>query len=314
MCAALFGAGGAVAQPYFLNQGVQEFEDNDYEALFRYDNGVLTAPAIDSSSFIQVGDIFAGVLKIQATQVAETTTSPAGPTTDLQNTNTFTAIFAIETTSVSCIGAGCSVAVRDNFTDVLAFKPASQTTWNEVFGPGGLADVSSEVDVSSLADGTAIMWFDNVDYVSADEGLANLSLSATSFVKDGILQYEFGFTGGGDTPGPDEFWSTRGEDAALPFFTGATTPSNRIALNITQRWAGPALEPHNWRLDVRGDSLFTGPTEFQGFGSVTGISGVGTPWPVVTDTDAYMSSIPEPASIALMSLGLVGLGFASRKK
>jgi hypothetical protein len=316
---AALGLGAAhVSAAPFLTAGIQELEDQDFESLYQLIDGVAVPGEITESTVLQAGDIFAGVLKIQQTRIAATPTDPPGPAIDLQGPDTFTAIFAIEAETVTAITG--DVNVRDSGTDELTFKPTPQSTWDAVFGAGGPIDITTEFDVgdldglgTDLADGTMVLLFDQVDFFGADEGLADTSLSGTSFVEDGRLLYEFGFTGAGGAALADEFWVTRGEDAALPFYVGATTPSNRIALNVTEKWAGPKLEAHNWRLTVAGDPTFTGDTQFQGFGNVTGLGG-GIPWAITTDTDIYIKALPEPASLALMAAGIVGIGFASKRR
>lgn len=322
------GTSLAFAAPYLSPSGpnsAQWLEDQDAEILLDKDGNLIT---IGLTTVIQVGDLFGGIFSIQATQ----NVNPATTNINLQGSvETFTAIFLIEAETVACkgfspiTGLACSTTAIDGATDTLNFGAATQTQWDSVFGLGGQLDVSSAFDVSdldglgaNLATGTMSLLFNGRPFEDAilSDGPPNtlsFSDSATTFVDTGaVLQYEFGFTGAGGDAAANEFWTTIGTDAAFPALTGTNNPTNRLALNITQQWAGPELDPHNYLGNIAFDLNFTGDTTLQGKGDFAG--GPVGPWTITTDTDLYIRPIPEPAIIALMSLGLLVLGFANRRR
>lgn len=303
-----FASGGAVAAPYLYNT-VQQLEDGDAETLLNADG---TVKAITSSSFIQVGDLFGGVIKIQ-----QTFPVPAGtPEINLQSGDTFTAFFLIDTKSIV---SGGDATTADGTNDQIFFGAATQSQWSTVFGAGGAIDISSVLDVSNIngtgsgiASGTMALMFNGVTYSSAQfEAGGTMSGSATSFISGGTLQYEFGFTGTDGVAAANQFWKTTGIDATIPSLAITNDLINRLALDVTRQWAGPDLAAHNYLLSA-GDANYTGATQFQGKGNFEQVL-TGSPWALQTDSDLFISPVPEPSALALISLGLMGLGWVGRR-
>jgi len=337
LCTAAFAAVPTQAAPY-LGPGIQLLEDQDAESIIRCTGGgdnvplscstveisltpnefnpnILEPDPTDPNNYVTEGDLFAGVIKIQETKI-----EPDGDVVSTDgDAETFTGIFLIQ--AESCVSTGGACDKEDGSNDDLLFAPVGQEYWDEIYGASGVLDISTAFDVSDinssgsgLAAGTMAFLFNGVVYDDAVIPAADLSTSATSFVSGGSLQYEFGFTGaptGTPFTSAGEFWRTDGEDAA--FFGGAIGNSafNRLALNVTRQWAGPDLLPHNHRLFSDGDPNFLFDTQLQGFGNFTGL---GEPWALTTDTDFWINSVPAPGSLGLLALGLLGLGYASRRK
>jgi hypothetical protein len=310
-----FGTNSAFALPYLSpepvsaapNNYVQLLEDEFFEVLIR--NGQVLS-GIDATTKIQAGDLFAGVQRIQATELASPEGGPSPEPYSLQSGPTFTSIFLLETTNVD---AGANVT-PDGSVDTLLFGAAGTAAWESIYGAGGLLDISSVFDITDLSSAagtqalngdTTILLFYGQPYGNASS-TGTLPISTSSYVGIGDLQYEFGFTGDAN-----EFWETKGIDAAFPVTSGTNTPPVKFAQNVTQQWDGPDLEQHIYR-QLIGDTRFTGSSHYQGVGSVSGLS-AGTAWPIRGDLDTYFRPVPEPTSTALLSLGLLGLAWGKRR-
>jgi hypothetical protein len=302
------------AAPYLFGPDVQLIEDEDAEVLLNRDG---TVKPITASTRIEEGDLFAGVFKYQATK----TVNDPGPGIDLSGANTtFSGAFLIKALSVTA--ASGDITTIDNSFDTLTFGAASQAEWDSVFGDSKTIDIFPTFDVaningsgSGIAPGTMALFFNDVVYNNAIDNAGTLSSSATSFIAGGSLQYEAGFTGGAGTAAANQFWSTKGLDAAFPSLTGTNNPTNRFAIDITKQWAGPNLLAHNYlgALATVTDSNYTGPTQFQSKGDFAKPLGQNSPWGLGTDTDTYIHAVPEPASLAVLAVGLLGFGLNNRR-
>jgi hypothetical protein len=325
-----FGANSAFALPYLypgpvnpvdpVNNYVQLLEDEFFEVLLRRNetSGDLEVLGpIDNTTQIKTGDLFAGVQRIQGTELAAPEGGPAPEPIDLSNGPTFTSIFLIETAKV--VDGGAPGA--DNSTDSLWFKQAGTAAWTEVYGASGLLDISSVFDITDLSSAagtqavnadTTILLFYGQPFGDADS-TGTLPVSASSYVGIGDLQYEFGFTLPWVEPANanGEFWLTRGTDASFPATTGTNNPLVKFAQNVTQQWDGPDLESHMYR-QLLTDGDFKAPTQYQAVGNVSGLSPL-TAWPIRGDLDTYLRPVPEPTSTALLSLGLLGLAWGKRR-
>ncbi|NOQ17152.1 MAG: PEP-CTERM sorting domain-containing protein [Methyloprofundus sp.] len=315
----------AYAAPYIPNT-VQLLEDQDAE-IHLDAQGAPVDPFVDQvPTMIQVGDLFAGVLTIQLTKGV----LPLTADVNLQgHTETFTALFLIEAESITSAGTGLPGDPFDLSVDTLSFGAATQAQWDAVYGAGGTIDISSAFDVSDLdgdaangtegiAAGTMAMlfngaFFDEVDFEGSEAATQTLSGSATTVVDGAALQYEFGFIDDGITDLADQFWTTIGIDAAFPALIGTHNPTNRFALNITKQWAGPDLDPHNFLGTSGNDFNYSGSTHLQAKGDFSGVLGPDSPWPIGTDTDLYIKSVPEPTNLALLTMGIIGAGVRSRR-
>lgn len=299
----LFSTHLALAGPYLMNGMVQMLEDNDYEVWLSY-NDITNQweKQTDLTGTIEKGDLFAGVWEIQGTKNVPGNLNA----TDFgDNNETFTGLFLIEADVVT------DKTVAEGNFDTITFKATSTQNWLDVFGTGKLIDISSEFDVNTLqktgAGGTLALLFDNVTQLSADETLPSLSASASSYAS-GDLQYELGFTG---ASGTDEFWRTEGIGIASPVFA-PTYGINWISMNITQQYEGPDLQQHNHAATLYPFAGFNNGAQVQGRGDF-GNDPAGA-WNIGTNTNFYILPTPEPSTLALFGLGLLGISAITRRK
>lgn len=282
----------ASVQNQFYQPGVTELEDQDYEVLLKNPNNG------GGATVVEVDDLFAGVIKIQA---LNDKTNPLAPSVNLQgSTETITALFLIKVASSTGNG------IVDGSPTTIDFAPATQAEWTSVFGAGGTFDISASFTPTLSSTGTMIFAFQGVEFDDANENAATTTAAFDSFVSGGELLYEFGLTGGAD-----EFWKTFGTDADVTTTVTTTGAQNRFALDITKRHAGLPLREHDFLGTISPNNLvpdgnFTGPTHIQLTG---GFQSGSAAFPIGTDSNLYLEAIPEPTTLAVWG-GLIAMATA----
>ena len=114
------------------------------------------------------------------------------------------------------------------------------------------------------------------------------------------------------------FWGVTGGGADdLLLATGSALAGSGSVSCSTGNNCGSFGQVTTFSLTGAGSSFFTSPSPFYGLSSQSGQFNGFTPSGTLTldgSLDVIFGKVPEPGSIALVGLALVGLGFASRRK
>lgn len=283
-----------------IDFGLFQIEDDSAEILINSSEGggntiansLAGGGGISADTTLDVGDVLFGFATFP--QIVELG-GPGSAALDGIDHNTLSAIFAVEVASITDADA-------NGTAELITFTYS--TEFNSIYSSNGAAGTSVIVLYEDAADdfnvaGGGTPWGECTS-------LADCSARASGGTAQNIV--ELGFTGD-----PDESWSAANAPLDLSILqnvpTNQSTGSFNFFLGTTASAIG-AFEEVLFAPPFDGSAL----VEWAGSGNILGVGdGVGGQVTTVFDAtdDAQISAfkIPEPATLGIMGLGLLGLGF-----
>lgn len=263
----------------FLNQ----LSDNSAEYLI---NGATST----GSTTLEVGDRLRGIFSLDSIENLTLGGSPV--LTPYNGTHELTGIFDI--TVLTFTDSGVPGAARYSWT----FGATAQVN------PG-----ASGLGVLAGTGAAVAMYEDSSpDFARAGCSPGNTIADCEALATDGSLWATLVF-------GATSFWSATAFTNDIDSVGSVTPPSAggafNLGLNVGTNNTGYLFDPHACLNPNAGGNV---NVQWCGSGSLLGTAGANTPYQSYDNVDFTVKPVPEPASVALLGLGLAGLGIARRRK
>jgi hypothetical protein len=306
--ALLFGAGGVnaadVASQVFQG-ALNQLSDN---------SGESQNVDVNGDTFLGVGDTLRGILTIETVE----NLTNASPTNNLgggSGNNELTAIFETEVISLTVVSDTDGSCNGNAACDQVGDSLSGDELANYVFGPN-----AAFIAAGGYSDGTIVAFYDDstIDYTRSGSQ-AVTEASATG----GTLVLEAGMNGTNGSLDADELWKAFGAPVDTTVLKSVPAGSALGTFNVQLSFVGVNTLFPNFQQVSAGCSFPFSPTapcggdgliDLNGSGSILGTQDADTNYSAFNNVDFTVYVVPAPGVLALFGIGMLGMGFVTRRK